>query len=256
MAQGGGWVPYAGAGAVLLAVILLAITGLIAFLGSRIRNPIGLKGPGKAGGVLMVMVCGLSILSFDVAELAYIVQLVQEFQKGATATVSAPTNPITPLTFGSAAVTFVLIAYLTRKHGVKIALLSAFVGTAAAPMIFELPFDLIVISRTIAIPPSPELYRLLFFLPLFVVEVSTISLLTLSPLTRVTKYTAYSLAGMFLVFAIWALIGFEPPIEFAPIFLNSVSKILCFVTSITLFVTIGQPAALPAAASLVPAETP
>jgi len=232
---------------VLLAVILFAITGLIAFLGSRIRNPIGLKGPGKAGGVLMVIVCGLSILSFDVAELSYIVQIVQEkaqiIQEGVTG--GAPTTPITPVTFGTAAVTFILIAYLTRKHGAKIALLSAFVGTAAAPMIFELPFDLIVINRTLAIPPSPVLYRLLFFVPLFVVEISTISLLTLSPLTRVTKYTAYSLAGMFLIFAVWALIGFEPPNALAPYVLNSVSKVLCFVTALTLFVTVRAPGYAP-----------
>jgi hypothetical protein len=74
---------------------------------------------------------------------------------------------------------------------------SAFVGTAAAPMISELPFDLIVMGRTYPpIPPSPTLYRLLFFLPLFVVEISTFSLLTLSPLTRLSKDTLFSLAGV------------------------------------------------------------
>ncbi len=222
----------------LLAIILFAITGLVAFVGSRLRNPVGMKGPGKAGAAMMVVVWVLAIFTFDVAELAYIVQAIEKLATSTSkVAVSAPTNPITPLTYGSAVVTFILIAYLTRKHGIKIALLSAFVGTAAAPMIFELPFDLIVINRTIAIPPSPELYRLLYFLPLFVIEVSTFSLLTLSPLTRVTKYTGYALAGMFFVFAIWALIGFAPPQQAGPVLLNSVSKILCFVTAISLFTT-------------------
>jgi hypothetical protein len=39
-----------------------------------------------------------------------------------------------------------VILYLTRRWGWKVALASAVIGTAAAPMIFELPFDLIVIG--------------------------------------------------------------------------------------------------------------
>ena len=78
-------------------------------------------------------------------------------------------------------------------------------GTAAAPMIFELPFDLIVMARTNPpIPTHPMLYRQLFFLPLFLVEFSTVSLLTLLPSMRVTAYACYAVAGMFAVFAIWA----------------------------------------------------
>jgi hypothetical protein len=72
-------------------------------------------------------------------------------------------------------------------------------------MIFELPFDLIVMARTNPpIPTHPMLYRQLFFLPLFLVELSTISLLTLLPSMRVTAYACYAVAGMFAVFAIWA----------------------------------------------------
>jgi hypothetical protein len=54
----------------------------------------------------------------------------------------------------SALATFIIIAYLSRRSGFKVALGAAIVGTIAAPMIFELPFDLIVITRTY--PPKPE----------------------------------------------------------------------------------------------------
>jgi hypothetical protein len=135
--------------------------------------------------------------------------------------------------------TFIVIVYLARHHELKVALGSAFVGTAAAPMIFELPFDLIVMSRTYPpIPPFPNLFRLLFFLPLFLVEISTFSLLTLSSLTKLSKYTLFSLASMFFVFAVWAFFGFSYPSDPIPFALNGISKILSFVTAITLFLSL------------------
>ena len=139
-------------------------------------------------------------------------------------------------TFVDAPVTFFVILYLTRRWGWKIALASAVIGTAAAPMIFEFPFDLIVMTRTNPpIPTYPMLYRQLFFLPLFLVEFSTLSLLTLLPSMRVTAYASYAVAAMFVVFALWAAIGFAFPAEPLPLALNVVSKILCFVAAIMLF---------------------
>ena len=103
-------------------------------------------------------------------------------------------------------------------------------------MIFEFPFDLIVMARTNPpIPGHPMLYRQLFFLPLFLVEVSTVSLLTLLPSMRVTAYAGYAVAGMFAVFAVWAAFGFAFPAEPLPLALNVISKILCFVAAIMLF---------------------
>ncbi len=92
-----------------------------------------------------------------------------------------------------ALVTFFVILYLTRRGGWKVALASAVIGTAAAPMIFEFPFDLLVMARTNPpIPIHPVLYRQLFFLPLFLVELSTIALLTLLASERVTAYASYA----------------------------------------------------------------
>jgi hypothetical protein len=110
------------------------------------------------------------------------------------------------------------------------------VGTVAAPMIFELPFDLIVMGRIYPPPPPPTTqFTLLYFLPLFLVEISSFSLLTLSPLTKMSKYTLFSLAAMFFVFAVWALFGFSYPSYPIPFALNAVSKTLSFVAAVTLF---------------------
>jgi hypothetical protein len=80
------------------------------------------------------------------------------------------------------------------------------------------------------------LYRELIFLPLFLVELCTISLLTLLPSMRITRNSCYALASMFAVFAVWAVFGFAFPSEPLPLALNFISKILCFVAAIMLFV--------------------
>jgi hypothetical protein len=134
-------------------------------------------------------------------------------------------------------VTFFVILYLTRRWGWKLALASAVIGTAAAFMIFEFPFDLIIMARTNPpVPTHPMLYRQLYFLPLFLAQFSTMSLLTLLPSMRVTAYASYAVAGMFVVFAVRAALGFAFPTEPLPLALNIISKILCFVAAIMLFV--------------------
>jgi hypothetical protein len=227
--QYGTWSPYVGRDVLLLAVTLLIIGGVLAYLGTRLHRSVGFDRTGCAVSVLLVVMWGLSLATLTVAVGTYMRALYQQYGD-----VTLPTNPISPITSLSGLVTFITIAYLTRHHGLKISLGSAIVDTAAAPMIFELPFDLIVMFRTY--PPTPATpFTLLFFLPLFLLEISTFSLLTLSPLTRVSKYTLFSLAAMFFVFAIWAMFGFSYPSYPIPIALNAVSKILSFVVAITLF---------------------
>jgi hypothetical protein len=131
----------------------------------------------------------------------------------------------------------VFVIILTRSTpGFGTRLLSAAIGAMAAPMIFEFPFDLIVMARTYPpIPPDPALYRALFFVPLFLIEITTLLLLRLSPMVRLTRATFFSFALMLGVFAVWALSGFGYPSAPLPITLNVVSKILAFVTLLTLF---------------------
>jgi hypothetical protein len=109
------------------------------------------------------------------------------------------------------------------------------VGTIAAPLIFELPFDLIVMWRTYP-PHHGVLFTLLFFVPLFLVEILSFVMLALSPLMRLTRVTLFLLAGMFLIFAVWAVFGFAYPAAPFPIAMNVISKLLAFATAISLFV--------------------
>jgi len=224
------WISYGGAEGMLLAVVLLAVAGGFAHAGKALRTPLAVARPGGTAAGFMIAIWLLAIYNVLVATFVYGLQVKQAYPGFAAARVRVGT-------FVDAPVTFLVILYLTRRWGWKIALASALIGTAAAPMIFELPFDLIVMARTNPpIPNHPMLYRQLFFLPLFLVEFATMSLLTLLPSMRVTAGACYAVAAMFVVFAVWAAFGFAFPAEPLPLALNVVSKILCFVATIMLFV--------------------
>ncbi|MDR3573380.1 MAG: hypothetical protein P4L50_05955 [Anaerolineaceae bacterium] len=234
MTQWGTWVSYTGSDAIVLAIVLFVIAGFLAYFGIRLRHPLEAKRPGKANTVFIIVIWLLSIITLLFCVAAYGLQLSEQNLLS-----TPPDNPISPITFISVVITFLLITLFTWERGGRIAILSGAAAAMAAPMIFELPYDLIVMSRTYPpIPPYPALYRGLFFLPLFIVELSTMSLLTLSPHMRVKKATMFSLAGMFFVFAVWALAGFSFPSSPIPLTMNITSKILCFVTVFTLFLLV------------------
>jgi len=90
-------------------------------------------------------------------------------------------------------------------------------------------------ARTASPPPDPAPYKALFFVPLFLIEITTFWLLIPSPMVRLTRATFVTFALMLLVFAVWALDGFGYPSAPAPIALNMVSKLLAFATALTLF---------------------
>jgi hypothetical protein len=224
------WIAYGGGNGILLAIVLLLVAGGFTYAGKRLRAPLEITRPGGTVAGFMIAIWLLAIHNVLVAALVYGLQVKQAYPGFVAPRVRVGT-------FVDAPVGFFVILYLTRRWGWKVALASAVIGTAAAPMIFEFPFDLIVMARTNPpIPTHPILYRQLFFLPLFLVELSTISLLTLLPSMRVTAYAAYAVAGMFAVFAVWAAFGFAFPAEPLPLALNVISKILCFVAAIMLFV--------------------
>lgn len=224
------WAAYGGGGAAALAVALLVVGGGFAYAGRRLRAPLGVARPGAVAAAFIIAIWLLSICTVLVATFVYGLQVKQAYPN------FVGRHPRVG-TFVDALLTFFVILYLTRRWGWKVALASAFVGTAAAPMLFEFPFDLIVMMRTNPpIPAHPMLYRQLFFLPLFLVEFSTVALLTLLPSMRVTAYACYAVAAMFAVFAVWALFGFAFPDRPLPLALNMISKVLCFVAAIMLFV--------------------
>jgi hypothetical protein len=234
MVQYGSWNPYAGTGAVLLAVALLVLAGVLTYLGSKLPRSVGVERPGRAVAILLLIIWVLAWAATVWASTTFSQVLGQQLVAQQVRNVKLPRNPITPITALSALVAFIVIAYVGRHHGWKTALGSAIVGTMAAGFIFELPFDLIIMMRLYG-PTPVSLFQHLYFQPLFVFEISSFSLLTLSPLTRISRYTLFSLGAMFLVFAVWAVFGFSYPSSPIPIALNAVSKILSFVVGITLF---------------------
>ncbi len=223
------WSPYAGVNSIILAIGLLIVTAMLLYLATQFHHSIAVKRPGKALGVALAVIWLLSVTTFLIAVSIYVLTLYRQ-----VGPFTAPANPITPVTETSGLIAFFVIAYLARQSGFWSAFVSAIVGTIAAPMIFELPFDLIVMWRTY--PPTPgTLFTLLFFLPLFLVEISSFAMLTFSPVMKLSRSTLFLLAGMFLIFAIWALFGFAYPATPLPIALNVISKILAFATAVSLF---------------------
>ncbi len=229
MTTEGAWIGYSGTARIGLAVVLLAVAGGVAYAGTRWPGPFQARKPRPAIANLMIAVWILAITTFLVCASVYVHQARHELPGRAT-----PTDPITPVTLLGVGVVFLVI--LIASTGGPVARLgSAVIGALAAPWIFEFPFDLIIVTRTYPIPPDPAGYRALFFLPLFAIALSTLALLTLSPMVRLSRATFWSFALMLAVFAVWALFGFGYPSAPVPITLNVVSKILAFVTVLTLF---------------------
>jgi len=234
----GEWVPYSGSSAVILGSILLVIAAGLVFLSFIVKKSMKVQAPGRAVKGVMIAFWILALLTWLVNINVYAILLSQTYYTG-----SVPNNPITKFTLLFALLSFLIIFFINRKQGRVAAFWSATAAAMAGPMIFELPFDLIVMNRTYPpIPPDPTLLRTLFFFPLFLVELTTISLMFFSHLFKITKYTLYCLAGMFFVFAIWAFFSFS--FAYTPLFFvfNLVSKGLALGTVVTLFLPEKKPA--------------
>jgi len=224
------WVSYGAGAAIYLVIVLVVMAGAFVCAGRRLSVPLKVARPQGVAVAFMIAIWLLAIYTDGINAFVYGLRVRDAYPGFVAARLRVGT-------FVYALVSFFAILYLTRRWGWKVALASAVIGTAAAPMIFELPFDLIVMTRTNPpLPAHPMLYRQLFFLPLFLVELSTISLLTLLPSVRVTRSACYAVAAMFVVFAAWASFGFPFPATPLPLALNVISKILCFAAAIMLFV--------------------
>ena len=221
--------PYVGNGALVLAAVLFIIAAALVYLGTRLHHPVGVRQTGRTAGILLAVIWYLSFSAVLNDGILYFIMAAQQYGNA-----TPPADPISPITQLCALVTFIGIAFLGKRHGFKAALGSAIVGTIAAPMFFELPFDFITIWRVQ--PPEPAFaFTMSVFYPLLAWEISSFALLTWSSLTKISKYTLFSLAAMFFVFAVWALFGFAFPSDPISFTLNVVSKILSFVAGVTLF---------------------
>ena len=230
MTQDSPWISYGGTARIVLAIVLLGIAAALVYAGTRSNRLVRLPRPGRAMTAGLLIAWIFAIVAFLGGAAAYALQERHDHIAKAQ-----PANPITIVTLMAALILF-LIVFTATPHSPWIRLTSGAIAAMAAPMIFELPFDLIIMARTSpAVPPDPALYRALFFVPLVLVELSTLSLLSLTPMARVSRPAFICLSLMLLVFAVWALGGFGYPASAFSIAMNVVSKILAFVTALSLF---------------------
>jgi hypothetical protein len=226
----GTWLSYGGTARMVLAIVLLVSAGGIAYAGIRLPLPAWPPRPSEKARAVMLVTWLFAIAVLLVCVAAYVKQMRQEHLYHTPAA-----DPITPVTFIGVGVVFFIIV-VSNSSGGRVALTSAVAGALAAPMIFEFPFDLIVMARTYPpIPPDPALYRALFFVPLFCVEFTTLALLTLSPMVRLCRPAFFLFASMLGIFAVWGLSGFAYPSTPLPIALNVMSKLLAFAVALSLF---------------------
>jgi hypothetical protein len=230
MTQFGTWVSFGGYAKIELAIVLLGTAGGFAYAGARLKLPRQPAKPRQAAIVFMLSAWVLAIVAFLFCVAIYAQKTIQQYPGH-----RGPADPILPVTLIAAGVTFCAI-FITSPHDFGARLASSVIGAIAAPMIFELPFDLIVMARIYPpILPDPTIYRTLFFLPLFLVEITTLSLLTLSPMVKLSRGTFFCFAAMLAVFAAWSLDGFAYPATPIPTTLNVLSKLLAFATALSLF---------------------
>jgi len=226
------WASYGGNARTWLTLGLLAAASAAVLAGIRLPLPIRFTPPGPAGRAATVAAWAISTAALLVCATIYFRQVVSDIRASG---LSAPTLRLTilPVTLTAAAVLFVIII-LHRSPDLPTRLAGAATGAIAAPMIFELPFDPIVIFRIRTVLPDPPPLAL-GYVPVLLVEITTLLLLRLSPMVRLTRATFFSFALMLGVWAAWALAGFGVPSAPLPIALNIASKILAFVTAFTLF---------------------
>jgi hypothetical protein len=230
----GTWAPYSGIGAVAVAAGLLVVAATLAYLAIRLRVPLEPRRRGRRAKAFMIAVWVLSLWTLSIGW-----QIAGLLADHAFPGQAAPPSPTLPVTATAMVVTFVLILIVAERQGfhARVAFPSALFGALAAPFVFEFPFDLVIVTRTVPeIPPDPTLFRVMYFAPLLFVAVTTIALLALSPMVRLSRTTLWALAAMFGVFALWAaFFGFAYPGSPGPLAMNVFSKILAFVATLTLF---------------------
>ena len=237
------WLSYAGTARIGLAIVLVAVAAVVVYAGTRLHRPVLPPKPSLPVKVIIVAGLGLAIVAFLLCFIAYVDGLRRH---NLLRVVPKDPSPIAPVTAVCALATFVAIIFLTRSQEPPVRVASGLIGAMVAPMIFEFPFDLIVMTRVYPpIPPDPSLYRVLFFAPLFVIEFLTLSLLSLIPTARLTRPTLLCFALMLLLFAAWALAGFGFPATAGYYAFNAVSKIIAFVTALTLFIPSRKPSTAP-----------
>jgi hypothetical protein len=219
----GSWKPYTFPGSAIVASLLFIVGLGLIVLGRRLQDRVRVPHPGQVLKLVHIVFWALLMLFFLVSFTVLTVRT-----QGATRT---GLGPIFPITAACAVGTFIYLVCISRRDGVLAALGNGLVGAAAGPMVFEFPFDLIVIPQINA----PASFLAAYFVPLDIAVLITLSLLLISRRVFLTRYSLYAFGAMFLVFAVWAEFGFaypSTPLSFA---LNAISKVLGFIAVAALF---------------------
>jgi hypothetical protein len=224
-----GWFSYGGAARVVLAMVLVAVAAGVAGAGFRLRVAVWLPSPGRTARTVLLATWGTAIVAYLVCLGTYAHLLIQQHLIH-----SRPRLPIFPITAACMIALFFGILYMGRSLSQEARLGSALIGAIAAPVIFEFPFDLIIMTRIYPAAPDPALYWALVFAA-FLLELTTLALLSLSPLVRLSRAAFFAFALMLLIFAVWALFGFGYPSAPLPFAFNAVSKVVAFVVVLSLF---------------------
>ena len=202
MTQYGTWVSYSGTARIWLAVGLLAATASVVYAGIRLPLPARVARPGKAAAVVIVVAWVAAILAFLICAKIYAQKYVAYLHRIGVST-AVPFDRILPVTLTAVVVVFFIILIRSPSDS-GIGLASAAIGAITAPFIFEFPFDFFIMTRIYPpVPPDPAAYRALFFVPWFLLDITTLLLLWLAPTLRLTRATFFSFALMLAVFAVW-----------------------------------------------------
>jgi len=227
----GTWVSFSGAARIWLAVVLLVTAGGLGCAGTWLPLPTRAITAGRTAVTATLVAWVAAVAAWLVCFDGY----VRHYRHLYPAAPAAPPDHVAPVTFVAVAAVFVIIL-LSNSPLSRTRVASAAIAAMAAPLIFEFPFDLVVMTRTYPpLRPDPAFYRALFFGPLFLIEITTLLLLGMSPMVRLTRATFLFLALMLAVFAAWALAGFAYPSTPVPTALNIASKLLAFAVVLTLF---------------------
>src|SRR5260221_4639096 len=106
------WSPYTGSSAIILAVGLLVVTGVLLYAGMQLPDPLAATRPGLFLGACIGVLWVLSLTMFVAALIVYVEALIKQLGYG-TGTLSTPANPITPFTLLFAVIAFLVILFLT-----------------------------------------------------------------------------------------------------------------------------------------------
>jgi len=234
MIQYSQWVGYTGTARIALVCVMLVLTVALALIGWRLRKPRAARPSGVATGVFIAIIWVLSILIMEWSTFAYgeaIHNQVVATGQGA----AGSKNPITKFTVLFAVAACILIfVWLRKRFGWKTALLSGIAGAGAGPVMFEFPFDWIIMWH-LAVPTPVTLYRWVYFFPLFLFIIVTLALCTLSSAARLRRETLFAMAAMFLLWAGWAATGFNYPSTSLPWLFNVLSKLAAAVAGVMIF---------------------